>query len=235
MKNTLVVAILVIVLGAGAFWLYSNRESDTPEDGGALGGEVASNLSTTTSAYEVQVAALPGNETGGDAVAAFIRAERARFIADAQGAYDEYLIELPPYPWRPYALAIEYERTASTGYISYLVDEYVYTGGANGTQLVRSFNYGPDGTPITLADVIPAEKRSALLVELKSKLNEMNGTEGTGGDTFAGAIAELTFEDLEHFVLTDSEIVIAFQEYDVAPGAAGAVKVSLSRSTYSAI
>lgn len=234
MKNALVIIIIVGVLGGIILWLYMGGESDTPDDGGIVITEDTAGLNASTTAYDVRVQALPSGSAAAEEVARYIASERARFVAEAQGAYDAYLLEEPAYPWRAYSLAIEYERYEVAGYVSYMIDEYVYTGGANGMQIVHTFNYAPDGSRFTLSEVVPSDKRAAFMQAVRRELYEANGIEGPG-DLFGDAIADLEFADLGDFYLTEGEIVVVFSEYDVGPGALGAVRASVSRAEFSAI
>jgi hypothetical protein len=234
MKNAFAIILIVGVLGGLILWLYVGGDSDTPDDGGIVITENTESLNASTTAYDVRVQPLPTGSAAAEEVARFIAAERALFVADAQSAYDAYLLEQPPYPWRPYSFAIEYERYEVEGYVSYMIDEYTYTGGANGMQVVRTFNYAPDGSRFTLSDAVPSDKRTAFMTAIRAELYEANGIEGPG-DLFGDAIAELDFDDLTNFYLSDSEIVVAFSEYDVGPGALGAVRASVPRSEFATI
>lgn len=216
---------LGVVFGLGPFSNDGVQEIDS--------GPQESIVSQNTEAYTVTVTIPTVQNKQTQAVAQYSISQQNQFVLDAQQAYKQNQDQTEEYPWNQYSLTIDYEKyETAEGYLSYVVNEYLYTGGANGLQLVTSFNYDKNGEKITLGNIVPQENRDALLETLKVRLFSVNNISPEDSGVFADSIRELTFSDLEHFYITDTDLVLAFQEYDVAPGAAGAVRISLPRSSY---
>lgn len=184
-----------------------------------------------TNVYELEVR-IPNEHSAHSAQARTAAQDHVqRFIQEADAAYSDYQVD-PAYEWHPYVLSIGYERYTTGVYTFFVLNEYYYTGGANGTQIVYTFAYN-NGTGIVLGDVVPPAQRAVLLQLAQADLYAQNGITASDNHIFGDAINELTFDDLKYFYLTDTELVLLFDEYDVAPGALGAVRVRIPRSALS--
>lgn len=221
--------LLVVVAGAASVWVLFERQPTVPDSIPMITED--GTIATSTDVYDIEISAPPGDKTGARDVVDYVGGQNSAFIADAEAAYEEYTDAGAEYPWRQYVLAIEHDTYEIGGYTSYIVREYRYTGGANGIQLVETFTYDPDGERLSLADIVASESRDELVETLKEELHEIL----SGNNGFSDAVDSLTFDALEHFYLTDTDIVIVFPQYDIAPGAAGVVEVPLPREMFSTI
>ncbi|MEK7569452.1 MAG: DUF3298 and DUF4163 domain-containing protein [Patescibacteria group bacterium] len=115
-------------------------------------------------------------------------------------------------------------------YISVLLREGGYTGGAHGYEMLTSFNFDVMGEKeIVLSDLFPGDPnylkaisefaRKELRRQLKENLNEDMLLPGT----------EPRDENFSVFSFTPGSLTFYFQQYQVAPYAAGQSKVTMPR------
>lgn len=120
-------------------------------------------------------------------------------------------------------------------YVSFVERYDSYSGGANESQELQTFNYDvASGTPVTLGDLFPGIQdplvpisilvRSQLSDSLKAAAPGYNPTqmldEGTAPTT----------ENFSNFTFTDDAVTFYFPKYAVAPGAFGEQHVTIPRS-----
>ena len=121
-------------------------------------------------------------------------------------------------------------------YISIVVRLDYFNGGANGAQLLKTFNYNvTTGTVMTLADVFPnvptyLQQISQLAVqELTNSENDASG--GYAATDMIRQGAAPTADNYANFIFNDDVVTIYFPKYQVAPGSFGEQQVSIVRST----
>lgn len=152
------------------------------------------------------------------------------FMDQAKDELAGYRAQTPEYDWTPHILGIGYRAHTIGGYTWYVLSQYHYTGGANGTQIVKVFGYNALGDTVLLRDIVMPGKEQDVLTAVQEALYAFVGVSRTDDDLFGSAIRDLTFDMLTDFYLTDTEAVFLFSEYDVAPGAFGAVEIAIPRS-----
>ena len=128
----------------------------------------------------------------------------------------------------PYQQDVSVTAYENGEYTSYYAEDYRYTGGANGNTTVRTFIFDEPGLEVS-EQIILADQQGAFLAAVKDELRQRDFAQN---DTFGGIIDELSFNNLNFYLNESDEIVVAFSEYAVAPGAAGVVKVSLPQEPY---
>lgn len=123
-----------------------------------------------------------------------------------------------------YTLDMDVQTYIDTEYTSYVLEYYMYTGGANGNGLYETFVY-QDGSKLRLADVLSdTVTRESISDALRDKLDELYP------DQWFGTGIEPNSPNLENFFFTDGMISFAFSEYAVGPGVLGPIIVSLPLS-----
>ncbi|OEH92015.1 PdaC/SigV domain-containing protein [Bacillus solimangrovi] len=115
-----------------------------------------------------------------------------------------------------YELQMQFEVATQGDMVSVVVSTETYTGGANATTVVDSFNFinKKDTKKLTIADVTDMDK---LLTEAKKAVKEQ--VEGS-----------FDFEEVKQdqaFFIEHGNLGLVFDEYEVASGAAGAVEVTI--------
>lgn len=129
-------------------------------------------------------------------------------------------------PWSLYMQYAVYQQTPATPtefspeLVSVVYSIYSYTGGANGTGYYQTLVYDvTNQLPLTLDDVLvegylptlSALVREKLLVQLADMSDQTFIDFGAGEDA----------NNFRSFALTNDELIFFFDEYQVAPGAAG--------------
>jgi hypothetical protein len=183
-----------------------------------------------TDAYGLEVTLPPASAPLAESIRSTAQDDIDAFEHDANTDYADYQKD-PAYPWRQYALSIGYDTYTAGEYRFYVLNEYYYTGGANGTQLVKTFAYRTNGTIVSLADIVPAPVRDTLVSAVKKKIYDMQGMQPGSDSVFAPDIDALTFDSFTRFYVTDTDVAVLFNEYDVGPGALGAIRVTVPRAT----
>jgi hypothetical protein len=224
-KTLIIVVLIALLIIAGFFvWQFFAGEevivSNTPQPI-ATSTTPSEQVVESTDAYEIEVRYPTTGTPEAEQVADFIQREMESFVSQAE----RDVPELRDIGFSgTYALHLDYNVYEVGGITSYVVDEYQYTGGANGIATLHTFVFDASGEELELEDAVAAENREGLVSVVQSKLEEKGG--------FPDIIAELTFTDFTTFYVTDTELVIGFSEYEVAPGAAGIVEVRVPREEY---
>lgn len=114
---------------------------------------------------------------------------------------------------------------------SIVIDEYVYTGGANGNSVYKVFTASrATGQLLSLSDIIPSAKQAAFTALVKSKLSAWTPDGSEGPVVFPDAVKELTFASFTSWSLDKDNLTLYFSKYDIGPGALGAVAFPISRA-----
>ncbi len=142
--------------------------------------------------------------------------------------------------WSLYMQYTVYEQTPaqatefSPHMVSVVYSIYSYTGGANGSGFYQTLVYDvTNQLPLTLDSVLVPDYLPALSALIRAKLTEQLGdmTDPTFIDFGAG-------EDVNNFrswALTNDEMIFFFDEYQVAPGAAGPQELHIPLSELSTL
>ncbi|MEA4910820.1 hypothetical protein SDC9_21677 [bioreactor metagenome] len=147
-----------------------------------------------------------------------------------------------------YDITYQTYEAPSRGTISYVFNTYEFTGGAHGNSVVNTFTFNKDGK-IAIDDILTlAENNNDIKLSrvLAEKIRQSQGDmviedmlmEGLGLAYLKADGKTLDKEkcncdgfffgsNFQNFYLTDEGITFLFNQYQVAPGAAGIVKVTL--------
>jgi hypothetical protein len=119
---------------------------------------------------------------------------------------------------------------SNDNYISVLVRQEGYAGGAHGYRVVTSFNYDvKNHKEFTLTDFMTLEKASeASRADLKPKFEQEGNDEIFTTFTIDGTDPKKP-ENFSVFTFLNNSVTIYFGEYQVAPYAVGEQKVTLPR------
>ena len=107
---------------------------------------------------------------------------------------------------------------------SIVIDQYVYTGGANGSSSYKVFNQSVDGRAISLSDIIASDKQDEFVNLVKNKLLSWKPEDSEYSPVFKDAVMELSFESFDNWSIDDQSLTIYFDKYAIGPGALGAIK-----------
>lgn len=130
-------------------------------------------------------------------------------------------------PVRPYAVDTAYtENYNQDGLLSLTVEYYQFTGGAHGSTLKETLNLDVDsGRVLTMADFLGPDYKDIVVREIQKQIAahpERYFTHELGFDGIEDArdtAARIAAD--QQFYIADGKIVVYFQQYDIAPYAAG--------------
>lgn len=130
--------------------------------------------------------------------------------------------------WRPFDIVIDFQVRSSGNILSFIVNSYSYTGGANGITRVDCYNIDTvQNENIALKDLFKENtdykniinKQISAQIEEQKKLEEKTYFEGEEGFT--------TISDLQDYCIEGSDLVIIFPKYSIAPGYMGIIEFTI--------
>jgi len=123
-------------------------------------------------------------------------------------------------------------------YISFVINIYYFVGGAHGSEEIYTFNYDiAQKKEITINDFLNSS------TEALQKLSELSAQDVTSqlqatGIQIDSSLEQMikkgtepTVENFKDFNFNYNSLTIYFQKYQVAPGAAGSIKVTFYKNT----
>lgn len=152
-----------------------------------------------------------------DEVAAFkksadedVPAMRASFGADA--------------PLSKYTIDIKATPIKSDVTDSIVIDQYMYTGGANGNSSYKVFTASrKTGELLEISDIVIPSKQDAFVATVKKELKAWR-PEGTKESVvFAEDVDTLTLSSFANWSYSTKNLMIYFDKYAIGPGALGAI------------
>ncbi len=135
-------------------------------------------------------------------------------------------------PTSEYNIEIKSTYTKGNKTESIILDEYVYTGGANGDSRYKVFTaLSSNGNILSFKDVIKASKQSEFTALMKKKLADWRPEGGKYPVVFPEEVQALTFESFSNFSFDSNNLIIYFDKYQIGPGVLGSVafKIPLSQ------
>lgn len=155
-------------------------------------------------------------------------AARAKAAVDAiaKQAADAYASRDASSEFRPYGVTIKFESIsdgspAKDGILSFKVLTYTYTGGAHGVTVADTYNVrnAAKASPVKLKDLFGANYKSIVNRAVKAEIASRPD------DFFADQFQSIS--DNQAFYVQDGIAYIVFQQYDIAPYAAGMPEIAL--------
>ncbi|WML46795.1 DUF3298 and DUF4163 domain-containing protein [Neobacillus sp. PS3-34] len=163
-----------------------------------------------------------------DSYTALLRLE-AQEKEDRQKYLDEHGYPVPKD--EDYMYSYEYDVTYQVKYnennqLSLLVYDYIYTGGAHGMEIVTSYNFNVlTGQQLKLGDI--AQSTTGFNKIKKYAIADLMNRAKRGEGIFTGDLNKMEINNNRPFYFTSNGIAIIFQEYEVAPYAAGMPEVKI--------
>ncbi|MBD3207840.1 MAG: DUF4163 domain-containing protein [Candidatus Nealsonbacteria bacterium] len=256
-KNKLAIIIILILLGGWLGWEVRGilmqeaaREASSPENSLAMSVRY---IHEKDNFYNIQVEYPQFNKTDSDfndkissliaeKIDSFKKASKENYEARKETAPpDNPVPETPPQPfdfiasWEPSQI--------NDRYISFVIHMYYFVGGAHGANEIYTFNYDVQKKQeITISDFLNSSSSPQALESLAQLANQdvtsQLESRGLQVDDFLkemieqGTAAEIN--NYKNFTFNNNSLTIYFQQYQVAPGAAGSITVVLYRSTLDA-
>lgn len=126
-----------------------------------------------------------------------------------------------------YSIDIEAKHLIGTKTEAIVMSVYTYTGGAHGSSSYKVVNSNKaDDKILSLSDIVKAEQKEAFTKLVKDELGRLQ-VEGTIA-VFPEDVKNLKFDSFENWSLTSENLTIYFDQYEVGPGALGALAFPIS-------
>lgn len=139
------------------------------------------------------------------------------WINDVKSIADEYF-DKEPAPLSPYQLLARYKVSKTDSLISFYIDYYQFTGGAHGVTTRKAYNVDKlTGDILTIRDIFQEgyNYKEKIDYEINKKISKNPDMYFTGKEGFNG------IDDKTKFYIEDSNLVIYYGQYEIAPYAAG--------------
>lgn len=253
-----ILVVLVIVLaGAGGYWVLNKNKKTPPVTAPTTSKNVGATLSDSNDFYSINVSypSEPKDKEGimkQFAEGLFNRTKEEWKIGGSVYQEEQDLAEqFPDRPKVKYERMMSFERyeTGNSKMVSYVFDDYQFTGGAHGNNIIYTFSFDDKGQ-IKIDDLLNFDggrdiKLSKALAQkvldnadLKDSTDKEMVYHGLGldcldaNDVFNGKLCLVDGffypSNFQSFVLSDNGITFIMQKYQVAAGVAGNPKIFFS-------
>lgn len=133
---------------------------------------------------------------------------------------------------KQYEIHIEYDVKSNADILSFVVNTYMYTGGANGITRVDMYNIDvKENKELTIKDLFleSVDYKEIINKEIISQIKKQ--IEGGGVDYFTDEMGFKAISEEQDFYLDNENLVVLFQKYDIAPGYMGTPEFKISLKT----
>ncbi len=181
-------------------------------------------LKTDTIEIEAEFPVIKGikNQAAGEDFNREIRDKVLDFTEELKNQSVEFMKDIEEgkleRPFFKYQAMVVYDVKNRDDILSLLFSFYQYTGGAHGLTTVESYNLDSEtGENLKLQDYL--DRTTLDLQQVKETI--IKKIEENQDDYFPGAVEFIRDEEEFDYYLEDDNLVIYFQQYDIAPYAAG--------------
>ena len=196
---------------------------DTLPDSLALAGQLTTVLCDS-------VLYTPGCATIGEAMTAFADSVEAEWKAELAERYEPESEYKDMFQYH-YFITGNPVDNALDSIMSYQVLTSCYLGGAHGSHVVQYFNFErKSGKLLTIQDIVPPAKETLMLKAMQDRLckdYEVKDIAELQEQTGITMLGDLYLTN--NFLLQGDSILFLFNQYDIAPYAAGLISVTLPR------
>lgn len=142
---------------------------------------------------------------------------------------------VPENPEAPFDFIVTWTPTQlNNNYLSFYIDIYYFTGGAHGASEIDAFNYDiAKKKEITISDFLnnsPDALQKLSVLTAQNVNSQLTSTEMQINDSLQQMITDgtaPTLDNYKNFNFNYNSLLIYFQQYQVAPGSSGQIKIKL--------
>jgi hypothetical protein len=244
-QHLLIIIAIALVCFAAGYWLaLPGQKVVAPEAGVPV--SVISIRDTSSSQIYAVTGEYPqfGNVSSSfnAAIANYVTSNLTQFKTDSDANWQARIATMPKgtkntLPAQAFTFMASWVPEQINGrYVSVIVRLDYFNGGANGTQLLKTFNYDiATGKLMTLADLFPnvptyLKQISQLAIQQLTSSENSNSNGNAVTDMIQQGAAP-TPANYANFTFNDYVVTVYFPKYQVAPGSFGEQQVGIVRST----
>ncbi len=192
---------------------------------------------TSNPALEIK-GEYPVGVVGAEYVKGAMDTKLAQFKAENDPAKfsAEEMLNFGPSKERPYSFITIYKAYSSGTLLTHRMDTYTYTGGAHGGTGVETYTYTASGKQVKATDLFIDQAAVAAFSDIAQKkvlampeYKDMINTEWLADSAGPNVV------DYQTFAFSGKNLVIIFQQYSIAPYAAGIIEVPVPFTELSGI
>ena len=144
---------------------------------------------------------------------------------------------VPEYPEEPFTFLASWDSAQlNNTYLSLVIKIYYFSGGAHGNEEIHAFNYDMlQKKKIEIKDFFDSAQEALKKIsqisaeDIKSQLQSRGWKEDDNLKEMVNQGTAPLFKNFQNFNFDSYNLTIYFQRYQVAPGAAGSLTVTISR------
>jgi hypothetical protein len=138
--------------------------------------------------------------------------------------------------YRQHQIFIDFAVKSNDHILSFVINTYMYTGGANGITRVDSYNIDTENSvEVALKDLFKpgVDYKEIINKEILAQIKyQMENEEAA---YFTGEWGFKTISEDQDYYIKDGNLVILFQKYDIAPGAMGTPEFKIPLSSLNSV
>jgi hypothetical protein len=237
MKKKLIISLALLVIIVLGIWYYKSHKNNSsyvaPETPQEEQKQTLPKLSIETKDIKEEnftgkVAVVSGDSVLAEKANAYIESAIADFKKQADTDVPAMRKEFgADSPTAQYEIDIDAKDVKSSETESIVLLVYTYTGGAHGSSVYKVFTVDADSKIMSLSSIVKAGQEKAFTEFVKKELLKWKPS-GDVSPVFPEDVDALTFNSFGNWALTDTSLIIYFDQYAVGPGALGAVPFSIS-------
>ncbi len=219
MKTALVTIAFVIIVLILVFLTIGNKK-ETPTPAAPISIE---QQDIAEENFTGQVPVIKGTSTLATTAEKYVTDSIQEFRDRANKEVPDLQKEFGDSPTSHYTIDIGATYVVGNHTESIAVDQYVYTGGANGSSFYNVFTASKEsGEILSLKDILNAGKEDAFVALVKAKI-----LADTNLSIFEQDVQALTLDSLSDWAFDKENLIIYFDKYAIGPGAMGAIQFKI--------
>ncbi len=227
MKNKFLMVIVVLVVTF--FALYFVKKTKDPSD--FVSPMTAYNATTT---YSVINMSYPvSSNTKNQEIFNFVGKVRSDFETQFASVTPEQINEMYGRQDVQFQLVMNTKLATSTKTITYIIETYIYGGGAHGGTSVTTYTYDASGKLISLDDVFEGDYLA--VISPKAREYAYKNFSDVSQPTMIDPGTAQNKDNFSSWYLLDDAVVFIFNQYQIGPYALGTQEFPLPKSQVSTI
>lgn len=233
-KFELIIALLGIVIIVLVFFLFKKNPSSIPNTTIPKENVVNTPITSTNKVTEESIkeenfigtkSIITGSGVLADSARSYIDTTVASFKQSADEEVPDMRAKFgADAPTAKYEIDLKATYIKNPTTTSIVIDQYVYTGGANGDSSYKVFTASNKTDKIlALSDIIIPSKQDVFTAFMKKQLLAWKPNGSKYSPVFEDEVSALTFDSFPNWSLGGKNLIIYFDKFAIGPGTLGAV------------